>query len=112
MPRAGQKRHRISIQRRLDEKDAFNEGIPSWTDIVTRYSARVRDDSQREFTANLQVQDDKTVHIEIRDPRKGVKVKDRVIWHAETGDRIYDLKAVLGAENTGRDLTLICVEHS
>lgn len=109
---AGKKRHRISIQRRTDTHDGYGEAVPTWADLVTRYSARVRDDSQREFTANLQVQADKTIHIEIRDPRQVLTTKDRVIWHAAAGDRTFDIKAVLAGENIGRDITLMCVEHS
>jgi SPP1 family predicted phage head-tail adaptor len=109
---AGKKRHRISIQRRTDTPDGYGEAVPAWADLVTRYSARIRDDSQREFTANLQVQDAKTIHIEIRDPRLALTPKDRVIWHAASGDRTLDVKAILAGENIGRDITLMCVEHS
>lgn len=112
MARAGRYRHRISIQRRTDTLDGYGEGQPTWTAILSRYSARIRDDSQREFTAGLQVQDEKTIHIEMRDPRQPITPKDRVIWHAAGGDRTFDIKAVLAGENVGRDLTLMCSEHS
>lgn len=109
---AGRKRHRISIQRRTDATNAYGEAVATWSDLVTRYSARVRDDSQREFTANLQVQSDKRIHFEIRDPRQTLTTKDRVIWHAAAGDRTLDINAVLAGENIGRDLVLVCSEHS
>ena len=109
---AGNKRHRISIQRRTDTADAYGEAVAVWSDLVTRYSARVRDDTQREFTGNLQVQADKTIHIEIRDPRQALTTKDRVVWHAAGGDRTLDIKAVLAGENNRRDIILMCVEHT
>lgn len=112
MARAGRYRHRISIQRRTDTLDGYGEGQPTWTAILSRYSARIRDDSQREFTAGLQVQDEKTIHIEMRHPRIEITGKDRLIWHKAAGDRIYDIRAPLAGENVGRDLTLMCSEHS
>lgn len=112
MARAGQLRHRVSIQRRTDTPNAYGEGVPTWVNLVSRYPARVRDDSQREFTANFQVQADKTLHITIRDPRQEITTKDRVVWHKPSGDKILDIKAVLAGENIGRELTLMCIEHS
>jgi len=112
MARAGRYRHRITIQRRTDTLDGYGEGQPTWTALLSRYPARVRDDSQREFTAGLQVQTDKTIHVEIRDPRQEITAKDRLIFHAASGDRTFDIKAALAGENIGRDLTLMCIEHS
>lgn len=113
MARAGRYRHRISVERRSDTLlDGYGECQPIWTAILSRYPARVRDDSQREFTAGLQVQAEKTVHVEIRDPRQVITTKDRVIWHAADGDRTFDIRAALAGENVGRDLTLMCSEHS
>lgn len=111
--RAGRMRHRISIERRTDSFDSYGEGQPTWTALLSNYPARVRDDSQREFTANLQVQSEKTIHIEIRDPRIQLTTKDRVTFtHPVNGASIYDIRAILGGENIGRELTLICSEHS
>lgn len=110
--RAGQMRHRISIQRRTDTKDGYGEGKPTWSNLYSRIPARVRDDSQREFTQALQVQSAKTIHVTIRDPRQTITEMDRVVWHARGGDRILDIKAVLAGENDGRELTLMCIEHS
>jgi SPP1 family predicted phage head-tail adaptor len=109
---AGELRHRISIQRRTDTMDAFGESVPTWSDLIRRYPARVRDDTQREFTANFQVQSDKTTHITIRDPRQAITPKERVVWHTPSADRIYDIKAVLAGENAGTEVTLVCIEHS
>jgi head-tail adaptor len=109
---AGPKRHRISIQRRTDTLDGFGEGTPAWINRVDRYAARVRDDSQREFTEALQVQSEKSLHVEIRDPRIEITTKDRVIWHKPTGDLTIDIKALLAGENLHGDITLICSEHS
>lgn len=111
--RAGKLRHRITIERRADAMDGFGEGQPTWTAILSRYPARVRDDSQREFTAGLQVQAEKTIHVEIRDPRIPISTKDRVTFaHPVNGASVYDIRAVLSGENSGRDLTLMCSEHS
>lgn len=111
--RAGQLRHRISIERRTDSFDSYGEGQPTWAALVSNYPARVRDDSQREFTAQLQVQSEKTIHVEIRDPRIALTTKDRVTFtHPVNGASVFDIRAILGGENVGRDLTLMCSEHS
>lgn len=111
--RAGRLRHRVNVQRRTDVVDGYGEGQPTWTNILTSYPARVRDDSQREYSAQMQVQDEKTVHIEIRDPRVPLRTKDRVTFtHPINGPAVLDIRAILGGENIGRDLVLVCTEHS
>lgn len=111
--RAGQLRHRISIERRTDSFDAYGEGQATWTALVSDYPARVRDDSQREFTAQLQVQSEKFIHVQIRDPRIAITTKDRVTFsHPVKGATVFDIRAVLAGENIGRDLILMCSEHS
>jgi head-tail adaptor len=111
--RAGQLRHRINVQRRTDTLDGYGEGQPTWANILTSYPARVRDDSQREFSAQMQVQDEKTVHVEIRDPRVPLLTKDRVTFtHPVNGASVFDIRAILQGENIGRDLVLVCSEHS
>lgn len=111
--RAGQLRHRISIERRTDSFDDYGEGQPTWASVVSSYPARVRDDSQREYSAQMQVQDEKTIHIEIRDPRVQLRTKDRVTFtHPVNGASVFDIRAILQGENIGRDLVLVCSEHS
>lgn len=111
--RAGQMRHRINVQRRTDVMDGYGEGQPTWSNILTSYPARVRDDSQREYSAQMQVQDEKTIHVEIRDPRRPLLTKDRVAFaHPVNGAAVYDIRAILQGENIGRDLVLVCTEHS
>lgn len=111
--RAGRLRHRINIQRRTDTFDGYGEGQPVWANLLANYPARVRDDSQREFTAQMQAQSDKSIHIELRDPRIELTTKDRVTYtHPVRGARILDIRAILEGENIGRDLILICSEHS
>jgi head-tail adaptor len=111
--RAGRLRHRIAIERRTDTFDTFGEATPTWTALVDNYPARVRDDSQREFTAQLQVEAEKLIHVEIRDPRVALTTKDRVTFtHPVCGATVFDIRAILGGENIGRDLTLMCSEHS
>lgn len=110
--RAGRLRHRVSIQRRTDVPNDFGEAVPTWSDVVTRYPAQVRDDSQREYVAQFQVQSEKTIHVTVRDPRREVTTKDRVVWHAPAGDRVLDIRSVLLGQNNGRDMVLICSEHS
>lgn len=109
--RAGLRRHRISIQRRSDSLDGYGEATPTWSNLFSRICARVRDASQREYTANLQVQSDKSVNINIRDPRRPITEKDRIVWHSHDGDRIYDIKAILAGDNDGRELDIVCIEH-
>jgi len=110
---AGKYRHRISIERRTDSFDGYGEGQPTWDALVSNYPARIRDDSQREFTSQMQVQSEKTIRIEIRDPRVQITTKDRVTFeHPINGLTVYDIRAILGGDNIGRELTLMCSEHS
>jgi SPP1 family predicted phage head-tail adaptor len=110
---AGKYRHRISIERRTDTFDEYGEGQPTWSALLDNYAARVRDDSQREFTSAMQVQAEKSIRIEIRDPRVEITTKDRVTFeHPTLGAKTYDIRAVLAGENIGRDLVLVCSEHS
>lgn len=111
--RAGRMRHLIDIERSAGADDSYGEAAEDWQPLLKNYPARVRDDSQREFTAQMQVQGEKTVHVEIRDPRIELKQKDRVTFtHPVNGATVYDIKAILSGENIGRDLLLICTEHS
>jgi head-tail adaptor len=111
--RAGRLRHRISIERRTDSFDAYGEGQATWDALVEGYPARVRDSSQREFAAQMQVQSEKTIDVEIRDPRIALTTKDRVTFtHPVNGALIFDIRAILGGENIGRDLVLVCSEQS
>lgn len=121
MKRRTPKRHRISIQRRSDTKESLDVR-PTYRDLVTRYSASVRDESQREFTAALHVQSEKRLFIEIRDPhvtdddpnmpQEIAATIDRVIWHKPTGDKVLGIVSVLAGENVHDDITLVCVETS
>jgi head-tail adaptor len=111
--RAGLLRHRISIDRRTDTFDAYGEGQPTWAPLVSNYPARVRDDTQREFSSQMNAQSEKTIHVEIRDPRVSITTKDRVTFsHPVNGATVFDIRAILGGENVGRDLVLMCSEHS
>jgi SPP1 family predicted phage head-tail adaptor len=111
--RAGRLRHRISIERRTDTFDGYGEGQPTWEALIDNYPAAVRDVSQREFTSAMHAQAEKTINIEIRDPRIALTTKDRVTFdHPVNGALIFDIRAILGGENIGRDIVLVCSEHS
>lgn len=115
------RRHRISIQRSTDTKDSFGEARPNYRNLVTRYPASVRDESQREFNSTLHVQSEKRIFIEIRDPHvrdddpqqpQEIVTSDRVVWHKPTGDKVLDIISVLAGENLHGDITIVCLEQS
>jgi head-tail adaptor len=107
---SGRLRHRIRIERRTDTLSDYGEGKPNWAELFTAW-AQIRDESQREYTAQLHVQDAKMTSVEIRNPQMIIKPKDRAVWLLPSGNRFFDIKAVLAGDNVGKEVTLACIEY-
>lgn len=102
--KAGDLRHRITIQENRPVKDA--EGIvqDSWVDLATVWAA-LKPLSGRELLAAQALQSETTGTLEIR-YRAGIKPSQRVIF----GGRVLEILAVLNKEEKNRELGLLTKE--
>jgi len=102
--KAGDLRHRITIQENQPVKDA--EGIvqDNWVDIATVWAA-IKPLSGRELLAAQAVQSETTGTIEIR-YRAGITPSQRAVF----GSRIFEILAVLNIEERNRELRLLTKE--
>lgn len=109
--RAGRLRHRVTIQERTGDANAYNEPADTWTDVVT-LSAGVEPISGREFFASQQVHGTVSHRITLR-YYAGVTIKHRVKWTdpATSVARIFDINAVIDRDERHRSLELMCTEH-
>lgn len=102
--KAGDLRHRITIQENRPVKDA--EGIvqDSWVDLITAWAA-IKPLSGRELLAAQAVQSETTGTVQIR-YQAGIKPSQRVIF----GSRVLEILAVLNKEEKNHELGLLTKE--
>lgn len=107
--RAGNLRHRASLQRRQVTQDAFGAEIATWVEFAA-VAASVEPLQGREFLAALGQgeQGEITTRIRIR-YRGDVKVADRVVVGRGAAVRTFDVEAVLTDERQ-REEELMCKE--
>jgi SPP1 family predicted phage head-tail adaptor len=100
--RAGELRHRVTIQGRTITRNSYGEEKVDWMPVATVW-AEVTDLSGREYFAAQQVQAEVTTRIRIR-YRPGVAPEMRVV----AGARTFDILAVLDPDGRRRELHLMC----
>ncbi len=102
--RAGDLRHKVTIQQKTTTKDT--EGIPSetWPDFATVWAA-IEPLQGREFFSAQAVNAQVTTRIRIR-YRAGITPTMRVSY----GTRIFDIQVVIDVEERHRELQLMCQE--
>lgn len=111
--RAGQLRHRITLQRPVATQDEWGDPSPSWEDVAT-VAASIESISGREFFSAQQVQADVTTRITIR-WRNGIEPAMR-ITHATAAQQamsppeftIYDIEAILPDPTGRRSIVFMC----
>lgn len=109
--RAGELRHRITLQRATEARDSFGQAVKTWSDVATVW-ASVEPLRGREFLDARQLQREISAHITIR-WRDDVDAGMRVRWTDPAGTaHLYDIEAVLPDATHRRVLTLMCVEAS
>jgi SPP1 family predicted phage head-tail adaptor len=102
--RAGQLRHRVTIQEPDPTQDEYGEAVPTWSDMATVWAA-VEPLQGREFLEAQRVGAEVTTRIRIR-YRDGIVAEMRVSW----GDHTYDIEAVIHVEERQREIHLMCRE--
>lgn len=102
---AGRLRHRVTLQRLEQQRNALGEALDTWVPLASVW-AEVRDLSGREWYEARQLPEgDVSTTIIIRH-RSDVRRTMRVIF----GARVFDIVAVLDKDGRGRMLQLMCRE--
>lgn len=101
--RAGQLRHRVTIQRPTED---INGGATTWSDVETVW-ASIAPIAGREYFAAQQVQSDVTHRVRMR-YGPTVTTKDRLTF----GVRHFDIRTVLNRDERNRELELLCIERT
>ena len=102
--RAGNLRHRVTIQRKSVSLDGYGAENASWAEFA-RVWASVEGLAGRELWAAQAEQGEQTTGVRAR-WLPGVKVEDRVVF----GSRTFDILAVVDATGRGREMELMCRE--
>ena len=102
--RAGDLRHRVTIQEKQVTKNSYGEEVITWQDVATVWAA-VEPLRGREFLEAQRAGAEVTTRIRIRH-RDGIRPEMRVV----RGSQIYDIEAVINVGGRGRELHLMCKE--
>lgn len=103
--RAGELRHRITIQQLIETRNELGEIIEqSWQDFATVWAA-VEPLNGREYFNSQQINAEITTRIRIR-YRAGIKPNMRVVY----GERIFDIQSVIDIEERHAEMHLMCKE--
>jgi len=102
--RAGELRHRVTIQEAVTAQNSFGEETPSWQDVATVWAAVEPLQGREYFDAQKQVAEVDT-RVRVR-YRAGIGPTMRVVWGVHT----YDIGAVLDVGGRHRELHLMCRE--
>jgi SPP1 family predicted phage head-tail adaptor len=103
--RAGELRHRITLQARPATKDGLGQESDAFADVATVW-AKVEPLAGRELLTAQQVLATVTHKVTLR-YRDGVTAKMRVLW----GVRTFDVEVVLNLQEQDTELNLLCVER-
>jgi SPP1 family predicted phage head-tail adaptor len=103
--RAGQLRHRVSIQTNSAVQNGFGEPTTSWSETAKAW-ARVENLQGQELFAAQQLIPEVTTKITMR-YRAGMRADMRIVM----GSRSFDIKSVLNVEERNRTLELLCIEQ-
>ena len=97
-------RHRVTIQTKSADPDAFGDEVITWVDWITVWAA-VEPLSGREFLEGRNAENEINHLIRIR-YRAGLDPSMRVAWL----DRVFDIEAVIERYSERRELWLMCRE--
>ena len=102
--RAGQLRHRVTIQQKSVARNSYGEEVITWADVDTVW-ASVEPLRGREFIEMRRAGAEVTTRIRMR-YRSGIAPEMRVVY----GSHTYDIKSVVHVEERQRELHLMCRE--
>ena len=104
MMRAGELRHRVTIQQKIVTRDTFGGEVVTWADVATVWAA-VEPLRGREFLDAKQIQAETAYRVRMR-YRSDVDTDMRIVWDSRT----LEITAVLDVDGRGRELELMCRE--
>ena len=109
--RAGELKHRVTLQEATETRDSFGQPVRTWSDVATVWAA-VQALSGREFLEAKQLKRAVTTRIVIR-WRDDVHAGMRARWTDPAGTtHTYDVEAVIPDSTHRRQLSLMCLEAS
>ena len=102
--RAGELRHRITLQKPVQTRSSFNELVTTYTDVDTVWAA-VEWQSGRRFEAAKQLNAEVQGIIRIR-YRSDVRAE----WRIKYGDRYIQILSIANVRERDQELQLNCKE--
>jgi len=102
--RAGDLRHRITIERYTESQNDFGEVVESWSELLST-RASVRPISAKDIFTNSGLINETTHRVFMR-YQEDIKPNDRVLY---TG-RIFDISSVINSEERNITIELLCKE--
>ena len=103
--RAGDLRHRITIQVRPEDRDSFGGQPPVWTDFAVNVPAAIRPLSSRELFSAQAVQGDTSHEITIR-YRAGITAAMRAVYNG----RYFNLGPPINTDERNIELVIPATE--
>lgn len=102
--RAGDLRHRVTIQYAVETQNSYGEPVASWQDVATVWAAVEPLRGREYFDAQAtQARVDHRIRIRYR---AGITPRMRVLF----GSRVFEIQAVIEPESRRRELHLMCEE--
>jgi len=110
--RAGDYRHRISLVRVQELKDAHGGFVAQSEIVAARVAAYVEPLGGRELIRAQQIDPRSKYQVTLRYSRAlgTVTPRDHVLYHAPTGDRQLPILSVQDVEEYHHELQLLCAE--
>jgi len=102
--KAGQLRHRVTIQSRTTARDAHDDPIATWSTVVKVW-ASIEPLNARELILAQQVESNVTHKVTIR-YRSGVTSAMRVVF----GSRTFEIDSVINTDERNITMVLMCEE--
>lgn len=102
---AGDLRHRVTLQKRVQGFDPIGQPIEGWDDVATVWAA-VEPLRGREYLAAGAMQSSVEVRIRMR-YRPGITSAMRVAFDGD----VYDIKAVIEVNTRREELQLMCTKQ-
>lgn len=106
MQRAGNRRHRVTLQRQLESRDTLNQLVGDWIDVLARIPCDVETLAAGETVQNNQVVSGST-HAVTMLWRAGIEPTMRLLWSTPGGTQILNIVGV-SPDDRNRDLLLSC----
>lgn len=101
---AGLMRHKITMQKKSNERNSFGEPEDMWVDVVT-VRASINPLSGRDFMAAMKEQAAVTHKVTIR-YNPSVNADMRIKY----GDRLFDILHIIDTWEQHREMVLLCKE--